>query len=51
MNETEPESLMQYIFELVHGLLDEAESSKFKINKRDFIDMENKEEEECLRNV
>ncbi|EGR34687.1 hypothetical protein IMG5_004030 [Ichthyophthirius multifiliis] len=57
MNESEPDCLIQNMFELIHGLLDESENIKFKINKRSNIDIEDDQmvniydEEECLDNV
>jgi hypothetical protein len=40
MNESEPDCLIQNMFELIHGLLDESESIKFKIGKKCNIDIE-----------
>ncbi|KAL4455053.1 hypothetical protein ABPG74_006435 [Tetrahymena malaccensis] len=57
MNESEPESLIQNLFELIHGLLEESENTKFKINQSGMeiesisADAIQEEEEECLKNV
>lgn len=50
MNENEPEQLIQNIFELIHGLLDESENSKIKIYEARMMQDES-EEEQCLRDV
>lgn len=50
MNENEPEQLIQNIFELIHGLLDESENSKLKIYEARMMQDEC-EEEQCLKDV
>ena len=50
MNESEPESLVHSIFELLHGLLDEVENEKLQVNLGGSLDIKSTEEE-CLANV
>lgn len=50
MNESEPECLVNKIFELIHGLLDEVENEKLQVNLGGNLDIKSTEEE-CLANV